>query len=159
MHKKFNINKTGNFIQGLRPFSNTIPKNLKQIFKKRGKNFSNLVDNWSKIVGKYISNVSYPVKILSDRNSKKSSLILNVMRGNELEIEYSKSEIMDKVNSFFGYKFLNSLKLTSAQTKKNDKNRFLVRRKKYEKQLDNMENEKLKTQLDELIKAFNEKNY
>ena len=159
MHKKFNINKTGNFIQGLRPFSNTIPKNLKQIFKKRGKNFSNLVDNWSKIVGKNISDVSYPVKILSDRNSKKSSLILNVMRGNELEIEYSKSEIMDKVNSFFGYKFLNSLKLTSAQTKKNDKNRFLVRRKKYEKQLDNIENEKLKTQLDELIKAFNEKNY
>ena len=159
MHKKFNINKTGNFIQGLRPFSNTIPKNLKQIFKKRGKNFSNLVDNWSKIVGKNISNVSYPVKILSDRNSKKSSLILNVMRGNELEIEYSKSEIMDKVNSFFGYKFLNSLKLTSTQTKKNDKNRFLVRRKKYEKQLDNIKNEKLKTQLDELIKAFNEKNY
>tara|TARA_B100000242_G_scaffold207336_1_gene150445 strand:- start:303 stop:782 length:480 start_codon:yes stop_codon:yes gene_type:complete len=159
MHKKFNINKTGNFIQGLRPFSNTIPKNLKQIFKKRGKNFSNLVDNWSKIVGKNISNVSYPVKILSDRNSKKSSLILNVMRGNELEIEYSKSEIMDKVNSFFGYKFLNSLKLTSAQTKKTDKNEFLVRRKKYEKQLDNIENEKLKTQLDELIKAFNEKNY
>ena len=159
MHKKFNINKTGNFIQGLRPFSNTIPKNLKQIFKKRGKNFSNLVDNWNKIVGKNISNVSYPVKILSDRNSKKSSLILNVMRGNELEIEYSKSEIMDKVNSFFGYKFLNSLKLTSTQTKKNDKNRFLVRRKKYEKQLDNIKNEKLKTQLDELIKAFNEKNY
>ena len=81
------------------------------------------------------------------------------MRGNELEIEYSKSEIMDKVNSFFGYKFLNSLKLTSNQTKKNDKNKVLVRRKKYEKQLDNMENEKLKTQLDELIKAFNEKNY
>jgi len=159
MHKKFNINKTGNFIQGLRPFSNTIPKNLKQIFKKRGKNFSNLVDNWNKIVGKNISNVSYPVKILSDRNSKKSSLILNVMRGNELEIEYSKSEIMDKVNSFFGYKFLNSLKLTSNQTKKNDKNKVLVRRKKYEKQLDNMENEKLKTQLYELIKAFNEKNY
>ena len=159
MHKKFNINKTGNFIQGLRPFSNTIPKNLKQIFKKRGKNFSNLVDNWNKIVGKNISNVSYPVKILSDRNNKKSSLILNVMRGNELEIEYSKSEIMDKVNSFFGYKFLNSLKLTSNQTKKNDKNKVLVRRKKYEKQLDNMENEKLKTQLYELIKAFNEKNY
>ena len=40
------------------------------------------------------------------------------MRGNELEIEYSKSEIIDKVNSFFGYKFLNSLKLISAQTKK-----------------------------------------
>ena len=45
------------------------------------------------------------MKILNDRNSKKSSLILNIMRGNELEIEYSKSEIMDKVNSFFGHKF------------------------------------------------------
>ena len=108
MHKK-NNNKTKSFIQGLRPFSNTIPKNLKQIFKKRGKNFSNLVDNWNKIVGKNISNVSYPVKILNDRTANKSSLVLDIMRGNELEIEYSKSEIIDKVNSFFGYKFYNHL--------------------------------------------------
>ena len=158
MHKKFNINKTGNFIQGLRPFSNTIPKNLKQIFKKRGKNFSNLVDNWNKIVGKIISNVSYPVKILNDRTANKSSLVLDIMRGNELEIEYSKSEIIDKVNSFFGYKFLNSLKLISTQTKKTDKNKVMIKRKRYEKQLDNIENEKLKTQLNKLIKAFNEKN-
>ena len=159
MHKKFNINKTGNFIQGLRPFSNTIPKNLKQIFKKRGKNFSNLVDNWNKIVGKNISNVSYPVKILNDRTANKSSLVLDIMRGNELEIEYSKSEIIDKVNSFFGYKFLNSIKLISTQTKKTDKNKVMIKRKRYEKQLDNIENEKLKTQLNKLIKAFNEKNF
>ena len=117
------------------------------------------MDNWNKIVGKNISNVSYPVKILNDRTANKSSLVLDIMRGNELEIEYSKSEIIDKVNSFFGYKFLNSLKLISTQTKKTDKNKVMIKRKRYEKQLDNIENEKLKTQLDELIKAFNEKNY
>ena len=115
------------------------------------------MDNWNKIVGKNISNVSYPVKILNDRTANKSSLVLDIMRGNELEIEYSKSEIIDKVNSFFGYKFLNSLKLISTQTKKTDKNKVMIKRKRYEKQLDNIENEKLKTQLNKLIKAFNEK--
>ena len=34
MHNK-NNNKTQNYIQGLRPFSNSIPKNLKKYLKKR----------------------------------------------------------------------------------------------------------------------------
>ena len=76
------------------------------------------MDNWNKIVGKNISNVSYPVKILNDRTANKSSLVLDIMRGNELEIEYSKSEIIDKVNSFFGYKFSKFIKIDIHSNKK-----------------------------------------
>ena len=34
---------------------------------------------------------------------KKGILVLNVIHGKEMEIEYKKKEIIDKINSFFGY--------------------------------------------------------
>ena len=36
-----------------------------------------------------------------------------VKRGHEVDLEYSKKEIMDKMNSFFGYAVVEKLKLIS----------------------------------------------
>ena len=47
MHNK-NNNKPHTFIQGLRPFSSSIPKTLKKHLKKGGYNYSSIVDNWTK---------------------------------------------------------------------------------------------------------------
>ena len=49
MHNK-NNNKTQTFIQGLRPFSSSIPKTLRKHLKKSGYNYSNIVDNWTKLM-------------------------------------------------------------------------------------------------------------
>ena len=62
MHSK-NNNKTQLFIQGLRPFSSSIPKTLKKYIRKGGYNYSNIVDNWTRIVSKKISNACYPISI------------------------------------------------------------------------------------------------
>ena len=51
MHNK-NNNKTSMFIQGLRPFSSSIPKTLKKHLRKGGYNYSNIVDNWTNMVSK-----------------------------------------------------------------------------------------------------------
>ena len=96
-------NKLKNFIQGLRPFSSSIPKTLKKHLKKGGYNYSNIVDNWTKIVSKKISASCYPITIKMGKEMKNGTLILNVLHGKELEIEYSKKEIIDNINSFFGY--------------------------------------------------------
>ena len=48
MHDK-NNSKTKTYIQGLRPFSTSIPKKLKKHLKKGGYNYSNIVDNWTRI--------------------------------------------------------------------------------------------------------------
>ena len=89
------------YIQGLRPFSSSIPKNLKKYLRKGGYNFSNIVDNWSKIVNKKISDSCYPLTVKMGKEMKDGTLVLNVMHGAEMEIEYKKNEIMDKINSFF----------------------------------------------------------
>ena len=62
MHSK-NNNKSQTFIQGLRPFSSSIPKTLKKHLRKGGYNYSNIVDNWTKMVSKKISNSCYPVNV------------------------------------------------------------------------------------------------
>ena len=102
MHSKDN-NKLQNFIQGLRPFSSSIPKTLKKHLKKGGYNYSNIVDNWTKIVSKKISDSCYPITIKIGKEMMNGTLVLNVLHGKELEVEYSKKEIIDEINSFFGY--------------------------------------------------------
>ena len=89
MHNK-NNNKTHTYIQGLRPFSSSIPNTLKKHLRKGGYNYSNIVDNWTKIVSEKISDACYPITVKMGKEMKDGTLILNVMHGKEMEIEYEK---------------------------------------------------------------------
>ena len=87
MHNK-NNNKTQTFIQGLRPFSSSIPKTIKKHLRKGSYNYSNIVDNWTKMVDEKIYNASYPVTVKMGKEMKNGTLVLNVIHGKEMEIEY-----------------------------------------------------------------------
>ena len=101
----------------MRPFSNSIPKTLKKHLKKGGYNYSNIVDNWTKMVSKKISDSCYPITVKMGKEMRDGTLVLNVLHGKELEIEYEKREIMDKINSFFGYNCINRVTLKIVQEK------------------------------------------
>ena len=96
MHNK-NNNKTHTYIQGLRPFSSSIPKTLKKHLRKGGYNYSNIVDNWTKMVSKEISDNCYPLTVKMGKGMKDGTLVLNVIHGKELDVEYKKNEITDKI--------------------------------------------------------------
>ena len=55
------------------------------------------------MVSKKISDASYPVTVKIGKEMRDGTLVLNVIHGKEMEIEYEKTQIMDKINSFFGY--------------------------------------------------------
>ena len=114
MHNK-NNNKTHTYIQGLRPFSSSIPKTLKKHLPKGGYNYSNIIDNWTKMVSKKISNACYPLTVKMGKDMKDGNLVLSVVHGKELEVEYEKKEIMDKINSFFGYNCISQVTLKIVQ--------------------------------------------
>jgi len=160
MHNKKDNNKSNTFIQGLRPFSRSIPQGLKKLLKKGTYNFSNIVDNWNKMIGKDISSVCYPNTIKIGKEMNNGTLILNVIHGNELTVEYGKQEIIDKINSFFGFKFIKEIKLKVVQEKKILKKKLLISEKKrnYNNKLNNVKNEGLKNSLNKLIEAYNAKN-
>ena len=160
MHNK-NNNKTQTFIQGLRPFSSSIPKTLKKHLRKGGYNYSNIVDNWTKMVSKKISDACYPVTVKMGKEMRDGTLILNVIHGHEIEIEYSKKEIIDKINSFFGYNCISHVTLKIVQDKLKTKIKVLPKIKnlsKIEEKMNKVNNEELKSSLNNFLKAFSEKN-
>ena len=160
MHNK-NNNKTSTFIQGLRPFSSSIPKTLKKHLRKGGYNYSNIVDNWTKMVSKKISDACYPATIKMEKDMKDGTLVLNVIHGKEIEVEYEKTEIVDKINSFFGYNCISHITLKIVQDKISIDDKVFPKIKdlsKIEEKMSKVNNKELKTSLNNFLKAFNEKN-
>ncbi len=160
MHSK-NNNKTSTFIQGLRPFSSSIPKTLKKHLRKGGYNYSNIVDNWTKIISKKISDSCYPISIKMGKDMKDGNLILSVIHGKEVEVEYEKREIIDKINSFFGYNCISNVTLKIAEDTVNYKKKVFPKIKnlsKIEKKINSVNNGGLKSSLSNFLKAFNERN-
>ena len=159
MHNKKDNNKTNAFIQGLRPFSKSLPYGVKRLLRKGSYNFSNIVDNWAKMVGKDLSNACYPSTVKMGKEMNNGTLVLNVIHGNELIVEYSKQEIMDKINSFFGFNCIKEVKLKIVQEKKLFKKNLPLNETKlnYTNKLENIKNEELKNTLKKLIKAYNAK--
>ena len=149
-------------IQGLRSFKDTLPKNIKKVINKKGHIYSETLMNWKYIVGENLFNVCYPKSFKNSNRFGVSTLLIMVKRGREVDLEYSKKEIMDKMNSFFGYKVVEKLKFTSFDdenktfSEEND-NREYVTNKKYQKKIKNVKNEKIKKSLIELTRVFKEK--
>ena len=160
MHNK-NNNKTQTFIQGLRPFSSSIPKTLKKHLRKGGYNYANIVDNWTKMVSKKISESCYPHKIKMGNEMKNGILELNVIHGKEMEIEYNKKEIIDKINSFFGYNCIDQVKLKIVQEKIELNKKVFPKLKDFsriEEKMSKINNNELKSSLNNFLKAFNDRN-
>ena len=161
MHSKNNNNKSQNFIQGLRPFSSSIPKTLKKHLKKGGYNYSNIVDNWTKMVSRKISDACYPITVKMGKEMRDGTLVLNVLHGKELEIEYEKKEILDKINSFFGYNCINQITLKIVQEKiefKKDQFPKINDLSKINEKMNKVKENQLKNSLNSFLKAFNERN-
>ena len=156
--KKYTKQRNGS-IQGLRSFKDSLPKNIKKVISKKGHIYSETLGNWKYIVGEELFKVCYPKAFKNSNKFGVSTLLIMVKRGSEVDLEYSKKEIMDKMNSFFGYSVVEKLKFTSFDSERktfleeNDTRVNLVSRK-YQKKIDTVKNEKIKKSLLELTKVF-----
>ena len=149
-------------IQGLRSFKDTLPKNIKKVINKKGHIYSETLNNWKYIVGENLFKICYPKSFKNSNRFGVSTLLIMVKRGHEIDMEYSKKEIMDKMNSFFGYSVVEKLKFTSFDderkvlSKENDQQEN-VTNKKYQKKIKDVKNEKIRKSLIELTKVFKKK--
>ena len=162
MQFKNNTKQRFKTIQGLRSFKDTLPKNIKKIIKKKGHIFSETLNNWKYIVGAELFKICYPKLFKNSNRFVVSTLEVMVKRGHEIELEYSRTEIMDKMNSFFGYAVVEKLKFVSfddIQTKfKKDKEKVNnVTIGKYADRINDIKNKKIKKSLLELTKIFKQR--
>ena len=162
MSFKNNIKQGNRSFQGLRSFKDTLPKNIKKIIKKKGHIFSETLNNWKYIVGDDLFQICYPKSFKNSNKFGVSTLQIMAKRGHEIDLEYSKKIIMDKMNSFFGYAVVEKLKFISfddAQTKfkKLDANENHVTNIKYADRINSIKNDKIKKSLLELTKLFKQR--
>ena len=118
---------------------------------------SDIIKKWSYIVGTNISNVSYPKSFKHGGKNSGGTLLINVQRGSEIDIEYNKTQIINKINSYFGYKIISKVKLETFELKTNlsiiKKNSISdLAKNKFLKNINNINNEKIKNSLIMLTK-------
>ena len=149
-------------VQGLRSFKDTLPTNVKRIINKKGHIYSETLNNWKYIVGEKLFKICYPKSFKNSNRFGVSTLLIMVKRGHEVDMEYSKKEIMEKMNSFFGYSVVEKLKFISFDNDQNipstnEENEINVTIKKYQNKINNIKNDKIKKSLIELTKVFKQK--
>ena len=161
MLSRNNTNQRNRVIQGLISFKDTLPKNIKRIIIKKGHIFSETLNNWKYIVGDDLFRVCYPKLFKNSNKLGASYLLVMVKRGHEVDMEYSKKRILDKMNSYFGYSVVEKLKLVSFddnQTNfKKTKINHNATNSKYMNKIIDIKNDKIKKSLIELSKLFKEK--
>ena len=162
MQLKNNTKQRSRTIQGLRSLKDTLPKNIKKIINKKGHIYSETLSNWKYIVGVELFKVCYPKSFKNSNRFGVSTLIIMVRRGHEVEAEYSKKDIINNMNNFFGYSVVEKLKFISFDDEQEmgidkDMSYKNVAINKYKSRINGVKNEKIKKSLIELTKVFKQK--
>jgi hypothetical protein len=100
----------------------------KRFLYKYGKLDFTIHSKWSDIVGKFFVNHSEPQKITSVANSVNESgetiydkyLHVNVSPAAALEFQHFQDKIIEKINSYFGYKAIKGIKIYQHYQQKNN---------------------------------------
>lgn len=104
-----------------------VPSLTKKAFEKFGFSAAALITDWAAIVGQDLANYTAPDKIRWPRVSESAAdaeperkgrpgalLILRVEGPRALEVEYKRAEIAERINSYFGYRAINEIKILQA---------------------------------------------
>ena len=154
MHYKQNNKESKTYVQGLRQFGNTLPRGVKGILKKNGYNYSEIINKWNMLVGKDISNCCYPKSIKMTKSNTQGMLVISVKRGNEIVVEYSKKKIINAINSYFGYRLINEIRLQSLNSenaKMKNKNKLSQFAKNFEGKIKAIKNKNIRNSLSQLL--------
>ena len=160
MEFKYNTKQRTKTIQGLRSFKDTLPKKIKKILNKKGHIYSETLENWRYIVGNELFEVCYPKSFKNSNKLGASCLNIMVKRGHEVDVEYSKKSIINKMNSFFGYNVDEKVKLITfeGEQEKFKKNKSTdVTKSQHIDKISTIKNDKIKNSLVELSKLYNKK--
>ena len=157
--KKYTKQRNGS-IQGLRSFKDTLPKNIKKVINKKGHIFSETLNNWKYIVGENLFKVCYPKSFKHSNKFGASTLSIMVKRGHEVDLEYSKKSILEKLNSYLGYNAVKKLKFVTFESEETGLKEKLSKdatNNEYKEKISKIKNNKIKKSLIELSKFFKKK--
>ena len=146
-------------IQGLRSFKDVLPQKIRRIIINKGEIYSKTLDNWKHLVGNEFFKTCYPSSFKKSNKVVGNSLTIMVKRGHEVDIEYSKKTIIEKINIFFGYQVVEKIKVKTfeGEIELNKDKKYTVTNNKFKKKIYDIKNEKIKDSLLELTKVYKKK--
>ena len=120
------LDKSSNkaFAQGLRPLQSLLSENVKKILKKDGFVYFEIIKNWKNIVGEKMFKDVSPVKIKKINNE--NILSINVNKNVMIEIEYSRDQIIEKINGYLGFNAIHKIQINSIDESFKIKKRFTL---------------------------------
>ena len=101
----------------LKPISDIIHPITNKAFKKKGFLQGEIISKWSQIVGEDLAKKTQPKRIRFASHSSSAittKLIIQVAIGYAPIIQHQQKEILDKVNTYFGYLAIGKLQLIQA---------------------------------------------
>lgn len=155
MRTKHNIKQRYKTVQGLRSFKDTLPTMIKKILTKKGEIYSKTLDNWKYLVGHELFKICYP-KSFRKSNVKGKTLTIMVKHGYEVDVEYSKQLIIDKINFFFGNKIVQRIVIKTFDATNDEKEvkKENVTKNRFNKKIFNIKNKSIKKSLIELNNVY-----
>lgn len=82
-----------------------LPELTRQALGPKGPALAALLGRWSDIVGPRLATLTAPVKLVSQRRDRNEAvLVLAVRRAAQLDIEYGRDALLDRLNGFLGYR-------------------------------------------------------
>ena len=158
-----------------KPKRSFVPQSIGDTVKKINKNFTSkfgklefiIHSNWPKIVGSYFTDYSQPNQITRVRDYEndfgetvyKGYLNVSVAPAAALEFQHFKDIIIEKINSYFGYKAVMDLRITqnyipninvNQDIKANHIIKGIDHKNSVKKEVKNMKNKDLKNSLIDL---------
>jgi len=138
------VNKFTNklFSEGLRPLQSLLPENAKKILKKDGFLHFEIIKNWKNIIGEKMLKDVTPLKIKKINNE--NILTINVSKNVMIEIEYSRDQIIERINSYLGFNGINKIQILTKNSPAEVKKRKILLDEKILKKINDIKNENLK---------------
>ncbi len=102
-----------------------VPALTRKAFEKFGFSTTTLITDWARIVGAELAQSTIPDKLKwprggdmigdgDDGERRGATLILRVDPARALDIEYRARQIMDRINGYFGYRAIETIRLVQA---------------------------------------------
>jgi hypothetical protein len=95
-----------------------LPKITKAILDKGGRDYATIIAEWPAMVGPALAGSSQPEKLARRRTGDERSaggvLTLRVTGGAALEIQHREPQIIERINSYLGYRAVARLKLVQG---------------------------------------------
>ena len=90
-----------------------VTKIVKPLISKRGFGNSEIINNWVNIVGDKLAQNITPQKISYNRNSNVDGVLLLRVNSSSvaLEIQYIEKQIVNKINTYFGFGAIGRIKI------------------------------------------------